>query len=90
MSVPQKRFRYPLTIFTRNIRQISLEQGNSNDVAGLLQQCLAGSAPYYQIAVDRRLADHQDEYHHLEVQIPKPGLTARTLQGYYAQPLPQK
>jgi hypothetical protein len=31
-------------------------------------------------------ADNSDEYHDLEIQLAKPGLTARTLKGYYAQP----
>jgi hypothetical protein len=31
-------------------------------------------------------ADRRDEYHSLEIKVDKPGLTARTRQGYYAQP----
>ncbi len=33
-----------------------------------------------------RGCDRQDEYHQIEVQGAKPGLTARTSQSYYAQP----
>jgi VWFA-related protein len=58
----------------------------NNDVASLLQACLADSVPYYEISFDPVPSDHRDEYHHLEVKLAKPGLTARTRQGYYAQP----
>jgi VWFA-related protein len=58
----------------------------NNDVASLLQQCLSDSAPYYEISFDPPPSDKRDEYHHLEIKLAKPGLTARTRQGYYAQP----
>jgi hypothetical protein len=38
------------------------------------------------LSFDPPHADHADEYHHIEVQVAKPGLTARTRQGYYQQP----
>jgi VWFA-related protein len=59
---------------------------SSNDVASLLQQCLADAQPYYELSFDPTPADRRDEYHSLEIQVAKPGLTARTRQGYYAQP----
>ncbi len=62
---------------------------SSNDIAGLLQECVADSAPYYEISFDTPPADRQDEYHHIEIKLAKPGLTARTRDGYYAQPLPR-
>jgi VWFA-related protein len=58
----------------------------TNDVASLLRECLADTAPYYEISFDPAPAEQRDEYHHLEIQLAKPGLTARTRQGYYAQP----
>jgi VWFA-related protein len=60
----------------------------TNDISGVLQQCLADSVPYYEITFVPPPAAHRDEYHHLEIKIAKPGLTARTRQGYYAEPLP--
>lgn len=59
---------------------------SNNDVAGLMQKCLAESAPYYEMSFDAPAAEKRDEYHHLEMRVSKPGLTARTRQGYYAQP----
>jgi VWFA-related protein len=61
---------------------------HNNDVTTLLQKCLSDVAPYYEISFAAAVADHPDEYHHLEVKIAKPGLTARTRQSYYAQPAP--
>ncbi|MFZ3216524.1 MAG: VWA domain-containing protein [Candidatus Acidiferrales bacterium] len=58
----------------------------NNDVASLLQQCLTDAAPYYVISFAPSPSDKRDEYHSLEVKIAKPGLIARTRQGYYAQP----
>jgi len=58
-----------------------------HDVAYLLQECLADTEAYYELSFDPPPADHRDQYHHLEIKLAKPGLTARTRQGYYAQPL---
>src|ERR1700733_4004822 len=57
-----------------------------NDVASLLQKCLADTEAYYELSFVPAQADHRDEYHNLLVQVAKPGLTARTRTGYYAQP----
>jgi VWFA-related protein len=62
----------------------------NNDVAGLLQKCVSDSAPYYELAFQLAAGDKRDEYHHLEIKIDKPGLLARTRQGYYLQPAPAK
>jgi VWFA-related protein len=63
-----------------------LALSSSNDVASLLHQCLADSQAYYELSFDPSPADRRDEYHSLEIKVDKPGLTARTRQGYYAQP----
>jgi VWFA-related protein len=62
----------------------------NNDLAALLQQCISDVAPYYQISFDAASVERPDEYHQLEIKLAKPGLTARSRQGYYAQPLPKK
>lgn len=59
---------------------------SSNDVAGLIATCLADAKAYYTLSFDSPEADHPNEYHSLTVKIGKPGLTARTRTGYYAQP----
>ena len=66
-----------------------LALNSSNDTATLLHESLADTAPYYEISFDPAPAEKKDEYHQLEVRLARPGLTARTRQGYYAQPLPR-
>lgn len=58
----------------------------NNDVAFLLQKCLADTDAYYEITFDPPVTTKRDEYHRLEIKLTKSGLTARTRQGYYAQP----
>ena len=57
-----------------------------NDIAALLQKCQADTEAYYELSFVPAQADHRDEYHNILVQVAKPGLTARTRTGYYAQP----
>ncbi len=61
----------------------------NNDVAALLQECISDVAPYYEISFEPPPTDKRDDYHQLEIQVAKPGLTARTREGYYAQPAPR-
>ncbi len=58
----------------------------SNNVAGLLEQCMADTEAYYELSFSPATSDHRDEYHHLTIQVAKPGLTARPRDGYYSQP----
>ncbi|MDW5267603.1 MULTISPECIES: VWA domain-containing protein [Acidobacteriaceae] len=58
----------------------------NNDIAGLLAKCVADTSAYYELTFDPAPAEHANEYHHIEVKMADPGLTARTRQGYYAQP----
>lgn len=60
----------------------------SNDVTSSLQQCLSDAAPYYEISFNSPPAERPNEYHRIEIKLAKSGLTARTRQGYYAQPSP--
>jgi VWFA-related protein len=66
-----------------------LELDFNNDLAGLLQECISDVAPYYEISFAAPAAERPDEYHRIEIKVAKPGLTARTRQGYYAQPTPR-
>jgi VWFA-related protein len=63
-----------------------LALASSNDVAQLLEKCMADTEAYYELSFTPAPADHRDEYHNLLVQVAKPGSTARTRTGYYAQP----
>jgi VWFA-related protein len=59
---------------------------SSNDVAGEIETCVADANAFYVLTFDGLPGDGPDEYHALELKIDKPGLTARTRTGYYAQP----
>jgi VWFA-related protein len=63
-----------------------LALNSSNDIAAELQQSMADTGAYYQITFEQPRSDQAHAYHHLEVRVSKPGLTARALQGYYSQP----
>jgi len=59
---------------------------SSNDISGEISKCLADARGYYTLSFDGPRGDGPNEYHALEIKIDKPGLTARTRTGYYAQP----
>ena len=59
---------------------------SDNDVAGEIATCVADANAFYVLSFDGLPGDGPNEYHALEIKIDKPGLTARTRSGYYAQP----
>jgi VWFA-related protein len=59
---------------------------SSNDVTALLQQAFADADNWYEISFESAAAERPNEYHQIQIQVDKPGLVARTRQGYYAQP----
>ena len=63
-----------------------LALNTNNDVASLLQRCMTDGSAYYELSFDPPIGDQPHEYHRLEVKVDKPGMTARTRQGYYSQP----
>ena len=73
-----------LQVFAVNSGGLALNSGN--DLAELLQKCLSDTEAYYVISFEAPAAGQRDEYHHLEIRLAKPGLSARTRQNYYAQP----
>jgi VWFA-related protein len=59
---------------------------SSNDLAGEIATCAAEANSYYVLTFEGLPGDGPNEYHALEIKLAKPGLTARTRSGYYAQP----
>ena len=59
---------------------------SSNDVSALLQQAFADADAWYELSFEPAKGERPNEYHQIEVRVDKPGLIARTRQGYYAQP----
>jgi VWFA-related protein len=66
-----------------------LALSGSSDAGALIHECIADSAPYYEISFDPPAPARPNEYHQLEIKIAKPGLTARTREGYYGAPSPR-
>jgi VWFA-related protein len=58
----------------------------SNDIAGQIARCVQDADSFYTLTVDPVKAEQPNEYHAIEVKLATPGLTTRTLTGYYAQP----
>ena len=63
-----------------------LVQFASNDVASEIARAAADADSYYELTFAPQRADGPNDYHAIEVKTDKPGLTARTRTGYYAQP----
>jgi VWFA-related protein len=59
---------------------------SSNDLAAALADCVSDAASFYVLSFAAALPDQPNEYHSLQVRVDKPGITARTRTGYYAQP----
>jgi VWFA-related protein len=57
-----------------------------NDISATLRECMADTSAYYEISFAPPTDTKQNEYHHLEIKLSNSSLTARTRQGYYAQP----
>ena len=59
----------------------------TNNIADHIRQCMADTTEYYRISYDRPPTEpHDSDYHKIDVKVSRPGLTARTRTGYYAQP----
>lgn len=56
------------------------------DLASQIETCLREANAFYTLSFNPAPATHRDEYHDLQARIDVPGLTARTLTGYYDQP----
>ena len=59
---------------------------STNDLVASIADCASDADAFYVLTLDPARADHADEYHALGVTVDKPGATARTRTGYYAQP----
>jgi VWFA-related protein len=57
-----------------------------NDITGQINRCVEDVDAFYTLTLDTAVADRPNEYHAIEVKVATPGLTARTRNGYYAQP----
>jgi VWFA-related protein len=58
----------------------------SNDIPAQVQQCIDDASAFYEVTFAPAPAERPNEFHSIDVKVATPGLTARTRQGYYAQP----
>jgi VWFA-related protein len=65
---------------------MTIDPGNVTGVAGQLSRIVESAGAFYTISFDPPAAEHPNEYHELKVQVDQPGVTARTIAGYYDQP----
>ncbi len=68
------------------IQSGGLVLNSSNDVSGLLQRCMDDLKAYYEITYTAPPPDAPDQFHQIDVNVNVPNVTARTINGYYAQP----
>ncbi len=59
---------------------------SNSDVAGNIAKNLDDARSWYEITERTPHAEQPDEYHHIQVSVDQQGVTARTRDGYYAQP----
>ncbi len=75
------------------LETIATQSGGSalhpgNDLASALRKCVVDAEAYYEISFDPTITTRPNEYHRLEIRVTKPGLVARTRQGFYSRPWP--
>jgi VWFA-related protein len=58
----------------------------SNDITAQLTHCVTDADAFYTLTIEPAHAEHPNEFHTIKVKVATPGLTARTRNGYYAQP----
>jgi VWFA-related protein len=59
---------------------------SEDDLEKQINACLQEASTFYTLTFDPPLALHAAEYHDLKVEVGEPGLTARTMTGYYDEP----
>jgi VWFA-related protein len=57
-----------------------------NDLSAQIDDCVSDTKAFYVLSFESARTEQPNDYHNLELKIDKPGLTARTSGGYYAQP----
>jgi VWFA-related protein len=57
-----------------------------HDLASLIDRCVMDTKTYYVLTYNPPPAAHPDEFHDIEIKVDRPGLKARTRNGYYSQP----
>jgi VWFA-related protein len=72
-----------LTVIAMQSGGLTLHPGN--DIASELRKCVADAGAYYEVSFSPTSTNQPNEYHRLAIHVAKPGLVARTTQGYYSR-----
>lgn len=83
-SLPEQEAALELPALAEETGGLALEK--SRDFPDALNTCLSDGEQYYAITFDPARAGTPNEYGSIEVKVDRPGLTVRTLTGYYSQP----
>ncbi|HTX76589.1 MAG TPA: VWA domain-containing protein [Terracidiphilus sp.] len=74
-------------VLTTNDKMLAAAQPDRNNIPRLLAEHIAEAGNYYRLTFDPPRAENVDEYHRLNVELARPGLTAHTTAGYYDEPV---
>ena len=86
VSNPSQTDLADLSLQVLAVQSGGLSLNGSSDVAGGLRKCYADTDSWYEVGFPARSGEQANEYNSLQVNVDKPGLTARSRNGYYAQP----
>jgi VWFA-related protein len=75
-----------LSLQVLSVQSGGLALEGSSDVASQLRRCFDDGGAWYQLTFATAPAEQPNEYHHIDIKVDKPNVTARTRDGYYAQP----
>jgi VWFA-related protein len=75
---------FSLPVLVRQSGGLVLDKSN---IVRAIRDCVEDAAEFYTLSFDPPHATQADEYHDLNVQMNAPGLSARTNNGYYDQPV---
>ena len=67
-------------------RVFNESNGLPSAIAAEIERGAADGQAFYVVTIPSAQSDRVNEYHSLQIKLNKPGLTARTRTGYYAQP----
>lgn len=59
---------------------------SSNDLASEIDRCIADVGASYTLTIQTASSDHANQYHAIQIKPQIPGVTVRTISGYYEQP----
>ena len=62
---------------------------NTNDIGGALDELVTDFGAYYSLGITAE-ADGEEDYHRIEVEVERPGLTVRHRQGYVTKPAAER